>query len=500
MIVQSLFSVVGFQFDSASFRKVQQALGSLGTAFAAIGATVAAVGAGIAYEVGQIADAGFQASLTAQKIGVTTQALQELEYASKFSGLQADTLERAMGRLAMKVEEAAQGSESASLTLSALGVSAYDASGKLKAPDMLLEGIADKFASMPDGIKKTGLAMQTFGRGGKELIPFLNQGSAGVEKLRKRANELGVVMSDDLIARSKAYKQASIELSAALDGLKIAMFGPLVQGVKWRKLLTEFIIKHREAVASGFLKFWDTLRATLVIVGRAFGAVYLGLKAFAEAPWWKQLLMAIGVLGLAITALGAGFIATAWSAITAWVAAALPFVAIGLAIAGLMLVLEDLYVFIKGGHSVIGDYLVPSFKKFFTEQVPAWVSQATDILEGFFDKIGDYINKKFPQLNMLVNFAAKVTGYSSELQFGPVGGVGDVSSAAVGGGGVSPAASAAAGGSSSDFNMATSFSPNITINAPGGDADAIASAVSRAVNEHWDTQMRQTNAAVGGAR
>jgi len=57
----------------------------------------------------------------------------------------------------------------------------------------LLDDIADHFKSLPDGAEKTALAVKLFGeRIGPKLIPFLNQGRAGIAKVRKDLEDLGI--------------------------------------------------------------------------------------------------------------------------------------------------------------------------------------------------------------------------------------------------------------------------------------------------------------------
>lgn len=80
--------------------------------------------------------------------------------------------------------------------LSKLGISATDASGKLVTVDQVLPQIADKFAAMQDGAKKTALAMQLFGaEAGPKIIPLLNAGSQGIAGLAEEYKRLGLTVT-----------------------------------------------------------------------------------------------------------------------------------------------------------------------------------------------------------------------------------------------------------------------------------------------------------------
>ena len=56
--------------------------------------------------------------------------------------------------------------------------------------------MADLFAAMPDGIQKTALATQIFGKAGLDLLPMLNLGSAGLAELQEKAGDYGKRMAE----------------------------------------------------------------------------------------------------------------------------------------------------------------------------------------------------------------------------------------------------------------------------------------------------------------
>ena len=113
------------------------------------------------------------------------------------------------------MESAGTASEGNPNAFKKLNIDLKDSSGQLQATDKVLAQIADRFKSMPDGPQKTALAMQLFGRQGKDMIPFLNQGSAGLAELNKKAHELGVTFNDT--STLKAYIAAQRQWSATMN-------------------------------------------------------------------------------------------------------------------------------------------------------------------------------------------------------------------------------------------------------------------------------------------
>lgn len=81
--------------------------------------------------------------------------------------------------------------------------------------------LADRFAQMPDGAQKTSLAIDAFGRSGAELIPILNEGSAGIKALLADAQAMGRVMSTETVAAAKALDDQIDKLNGRIEGLKL---------------------------------------------------------------------------------------------------------------------------------------------------------------------------------------------------------------------------------------------------------------------------------------
>jgi hypothetical protein len=80
--------------------------------------------------------------------------------------------------------------------------------------------VADRFKAMPDGVEKTALSMDIFGKSGKDMIPLLNQGSAGLKAMGDEAAKLGLVFDDKALAAAKRYSLAQKDLTENVEGLK----------------------------------------------------------------------------------------------------------------------------------------------------------------------------------------------------------------------------------------------------------------------------------------
>jgi lambda family phage tail tape measure protein len=192
---------LGPAIDAAS-RSLGQLEGSLETvkkAFEAV--AVAEIGRELLEFGKQVVEAEDQMYKLSQKVGVATESLSGLSYAASISGVETESFGKSLEKFNKTIGEAAMGSQQAADAFKSLHISVRDSQGQLKPTEELLSEVATRFSTMKDGVAKTTLAMQLFGRAGADMIPFLNQGAAGLQSLKDEARDLGVEL-DTKAARS----------------------------------------------------------------------------------------------------------------------------------------------------------------------------------------------------------------------------------------------------------------------------------------------------------
>lgn len=205
---------------STTAATVRTALGGLTGLGAAIGgglgvAGLAAAGKGIV----DIADSLDELS---QRTGTSVEMLSKLGLAARQSGLDTEQVSGAMVKLSKNLGAIATGGgEGAAAALSALGISATDASGNLKTADQVLLEVADRFQALPDGVTKTKTAMDLFGKSGAALIPMLNMGSDAIERLNTG-------MSADFAKNAGIYNDQLANLQAQASALGAAVLTDLL--------------------------------------------------------------------------------------------------------------------------------------------------------------------------------------------------------------------------------------------------------------------------------
>lgn len=181
---------------------------------AAASAAAVAFGAMVLQAVAAADDMG----KLAQSSGIAVESLSQLEYAASLSGSSLDELVMGMNRLTKSAADAARGSKTAADAFKAIGVSVKNSDGSLKNTEQLMLEVADRFAQIEDGAGKAAIAQELFGKSGTKLIPFLNQGKAGIEALKKEADALGLTITGNT-------SKAAEEFNDNLDRIRFAAKG-----------------------------------------------------------------------------------------------------------------------------------------------------------------------------------------------------------------------------------------------------------------------------------
>lgn len=193
-----------------------------------------------------------------QSTGIAVESLSQLQYAAEISNVSFEDLTKVAAKFSKTAAEAARGSETAARGFEALGIKVKNADGTLRNTEDLLLDVADKFSKMEDGAAKAAIAQELFGKSGAKMIPFLNQGRAGIEKLKKEADAFGLTVS------TKAARSAD-QFNDNLDRLKAAGMGVVNQLVQ--QLLPSFV----------------AFTERVLNAARSGGALELAVKALAAS-------------------------------------------------------------------------------------------------------------------------------------------------------------------------------------------------------------------------
>lgn len=343
-VVDELVTLLGLEVDpkaqgeASAFGKI---LGGVVTAAAAAGAALAAAATAVGAYAATQAEAIDKSAKMADAFGINFQAFQELEYAAQQSGAEVEEFRMDLENLSKTLDD--------NDALKEMGINAKDATGKLRSTDEVLQDIAVKFETLSKGEQnqftdKLGLS--------PSALKLLQQGGKGLQGLRDQAKALGIVLDDNAKNKAAKFQSSLLNARSVVDGLgKSISVGLLPAMSDSLDAFTGWISKNREFIGSA---------VTQVVEG-----VAKGFDMFADVLGYlyDQVVKLIGPLDSVIGPLDATqaiaiAVALAFGALAvAVVAATWPFILAAAAIAGVVLVLDDLYSAFTGGDSIIGGWV-----------------------------------------------------------------------------------------------------------------------------------------------
>jgi len=205
------------QTAGGHFSKIAEIAGGIGLAsgIQALGSKVLDFGK---ESINAFQDVGKEVKLLQRYTGDTAEEMSKLRFAAEESGVSAETLAMALGKLS-KAASTTAGEKK----FEAIGVSVKDMNGHMKSSSDIFTEVADKLGGMSNGVEKTNAIMQIFGRSGMELAPLLNQGAAGIAKFKEEAQKFGLVLSQDNLDAVKANVMAHREFHAAIEGMQVQL-------------------------------------------------------------------------------------------------------------------------------------------------------------------------------------------------------------------------------------------------------------------------------------
>ena len=334
----------------ATAEKLDATLGKLKTAFAGVVSVAAIVKVGQAIKglADSTAAAADRIDKQSQALGMSRKAFQQWDYILAQSGASIDSLGVSMKTLNSAILNPQEGTTQA---LTALGISLGDIQN-LSQEDQF-EAMVRAFQKMPEGAKKSALAMQLFGRQGQALMPLLNSSENSIDELRKSMEKMGFTMSDAMVDAGVKYGDTLDNLKRTFEGLKnIIGYGFMEPLTGIMETITEFFSQQ---------DVQDAVKRFAVNIHDLGNVVLTHVQGFFE--WLTQHSTEIGQIVSNITEFVtdiSGIVVPALAAYAAFQLITNPIAAI----AGAVVLIASNW---------------PAVKEFFTSKVPEWVNQTFGI-------------------------------------------------------------------------------------------------------------------------
>ena len=187
-----------------------------------------------------------------QKIGIGRQAYQELDFICSQSGTSVDNLQAGMKSLVSAMDGAASGTASNVEQFEKLGISVTNTDGSLRNSEDVMWETLSSLQSMENQTEKARLATELFGRSGTELLPLLNSESGSLEEMRQQAQDLGLVLGDDLIDNGVSLTDTMDQLKRSFGSIVTQLGGALMPIVE---KVAKYIIDNMPKIQAFFQRF-----------------------------------------------------------------------------------------------------------------------------------------------------------------------------------------------------------------------------------------------------
>ena len=273
-------------------KKVSSAGAKITAGMVAIGAAVVGAGTAVYGFATKAAAVGDNVDKMSQKIGISREAYQELDFICSQSGTSVDTLQMGLKTMTNTMQAASEGTGSAVAIFEKLGVAVTDSSGNLRSQEDVMWDCLSALQGMENQTEKAALANDLFGRSGSELMPLLNAEAGSIEAMKQQAHDLNLVLSDEAV-------DASVKLTDTLDQMKRSLS---VVGTEIGVALMPYIQRFGEYVISKL----PQIREVASNVAGGFERIVTAVRNVIT--WFQNLSPAmqnvVTVIGIAIVAIG----------------------------------------------------------------------------------------------------------------------------------------------------------------------------------------------------
>ncbi|MFQ5510129.1 MAG: hypothetical protein ACE5FN_12475 [Leptospirillia bacterium] len=296
------FTISARDRTHAAFRSVKAGLSGLTRALGPVRLGIAGlVGtAGLGALVKSSLEVNDRLGKTADKLGLTTEALAGMEHAAGITGVEVGTLHKGLQNMVRNIADFGQGVGEAKRELEQLGFSAEDLMSL--SPDQQFAAIAEALKGVENNTQRVNIAYKIFGGRATALLNTLDLGADGIRELSAETEAFGTALDRTEISK---IEQANDNLKRAGDAIKgianriTIELAPVIAGLSQR--FAEATAAHngfRDHVTSG-------MRVVVKAVG-FLGDVIRGLDLLWETAKVAFLTFKAGVLN-GIVDLAEGF-------------------------------------------------------------------------------------------------------------------------------------------------------------------------------------------------
>lgn len=167
---------------------------------------------------------------SAEDLGVSTDFLQSIgRMAVKFGG-QSEDANNALMKLAETIGQARTEGGAAEEKFTRFGVSLYDINGQAKTTEEIFKDIANRYRDSSDAATKAALALEFFGKTGRNINNILGEGADGIDSYTAQMQKFWLIASPENV---NALADAWSRLKANVSGFAANVLGSAASGLEF---------------------------------------------------------------------------------------------------------------------------------------------------------------------------------------------------------------------------------------------------------------------------
>ena len=273
----------------AGFTDVTKKVGKFALGF---GAAAAAAGGALFAFADKTTESLDRIDKLSQKLNMSSKEFQEWDYVLSQNGASVDGLQIGMKTLAERMVQAQDGAGKGAEAFEALEISATDVNGELKTQGQMFNEAVAALQKVNNATEKAKLANDLFAGSAKELTPLLNQTSEATDDLKNKAEELGMVQSEDAIKAGAAFQDNLDTTKRMLGGVAtkigttlLPMFNNMMEWIQSKMpQIQEFFTLVFDTVSPKVKYFYDLFNEkVLPVLKNLFEWVQENMPVFKES-------------------------------------------------------------------------------------------------------------------------------------------------------------------------------------------------------------------------
>lgn len=265
---------------------VLKRIGALGAGIVAAATAGAAAAIGMARSM---AESGTEVENWSKRLGLSAEALQELQYAGSRFGVQNDALIDGLKELSLRADEfATTGKGSAEEAFQRIGLDQKTIKATAGDTEKLFNLVLTQMRKVTNVSKRQRIADELFGgQGGEQFTEMLSASSVEMARLRKEARDLGVVMDSKTTAAAREFNWQMARLTSGLTGIRNTIGAAVLPHLnKLADKLVTMFVQYRPQIEAFGAKFAEELPGRIEQLIGFLGDLADAFKPVGDAIGW----------------------------------------------------------------------------------------------------------------------------------------------------------------------------------------------------------------------